>query len=111
MNEPSFILAKNNGNAPSAPNIPSQTNAHRIAGRTPEPTGPSEFTPQPLVEALDLPQRPAPAQIYCYPPPQGVNTIRRNGSTVESPFYSRGVSQFRSTHPVGGLCFPIPPLL
>jgi len=110
-NELSFILAKNEGNALSAPNIPSHTNAHCVARYTPEPTTSPKFSSHPLGEALDLPQRPAPAQIHCYPPTRDVNRTSGNGPTVESPSYNGGVPQFRSIRPVGDLCFPIPPLL
>jgi len=88
VNELSFILAKNNGNAPSAPNIPSYINTHCVARHTPEPTRSPECPSQafqPPVAVFDLPQRPGP--VHCYPPTytRGVGHTSRDGSrpTVE----------------------------
>ena len=104
VNELSFILAKNNGNAPSAPNIPSNIHTHCIARHTMSGKSPSQDS-RPPVAAVDLPQQPAPAHVHCYPPTRGVGHTSRDGSlpTVESPLCDK--TRTSTYNPVSALHF------
>jgi len=100
-NESSFILAKNEGNTP---NIPSQINVNGAPRGTPESTrSPDTSSP---ISALDLPQRPAPAHIYRYPPARCVSHTSGN-RTVEGPFYNEE-ARARGSNSVGASYFHNP---